>query len=62
MSKFDFVVASQDWHPKNHSSFISNSKEGIWPDHCVQNTKGAEFHELLNQSNIHFIIRKGYNP
>lgn len=60
-SKFDFVVASQDWHPKDHTSFKSNSNEGIWPDHCVQNTFGSEFTKELNSSKINFIIRKGYN-
>ena len=60
-SKFDFIVASQDWHPKDHTSFKSNSKEGIWPNHCVQNTFGAEFTKELNTAKINFIIRKGYN-
>ncbi len=36
------VIFSRDWHPKNHMSF--KEQGGPWPAHCVQNTKGAEFH------------------
>lgn len=69
---FDFVIATQDWHPKNHNSFASihqknvgetillKGKEQIlWPTHCVQNTKGAGFHPKLNLSNFNKIFRKG---
>ena len=70
------IILTQDWHPKNHKSFASsyNNKnpgdeyqsDGIgpvlWPDHCVQGTKGAQFHDKLNIDLAHTIIRKGYNP
>jgi len=70
------IILTQDWHPKNHKSFASNynnknpgdeyQSEGIgpilWPDHCVQGTKGAQFHDKLNIDLAHTIIRKGYNP
>ena len=70
------IILTQDWHPKNHKSFASsyNDKnpgdeyhsEGIgpvlWPDHCVQGTKGAQFHNKLNIDLAHTIIRKGLNP
>lgn len=52
--KFDFIVASQDWHPESHSSF-----ESLWPRHCVQNTPGAEFHPDLNQALIDIVVQKG---
>lgn len=38
----DFVVASRDWHPENHVSFIEQG--GIWPVHCVANDKGSALH------------------
>lgn len=60
-SKFDLVVATQDWHPADHSSFISNGPEGIWPDHCVQETSGAEFVDELNMEKIAQVVRKGTN-
>ena len=58
---FPLTVFTQDWHPQGHSSFASNNagakvgeviKQGgidqiMWPDHCVQNTRGAEFHADL---------------
>lgn len=59
---YDLIVATQDWHPENHTSFIVNSKNGIWPIHCVQNTYGAEFHPAFNLDKIDRIIRKGENP
>lgn len=68
------VVLTQDWHGRHHSSFASaheNTKPfdsfdapGIgpvlWPDHCVQGTRGADFHEKLDSMNAHAVIRKGY--
>ncbi len=35
------ICATRDWHPRNHLSF--KSQGGIWPPHCIQNTKGAQF-------------------
>lgn len=73
MQMFDIVIATQDWHPENHSSFASNHpghspmeivehagiQQVLWPEHCVQGTKGAEFHPELNLNPIVSIIRKG---
>jgi len=70
------IILTQDWHPKNHKSFASSyidKKPGdeyhsdgigpiLWPDHCVQGTKGAQFHDKLNIDLAHAIIRKGFNP
>ena len=76
MAKYDCVVLTQDWHPKGHSSFAT-SHEGknplelikmpygdqvLWPDHCVQGSKGAEFHPDLNIEQANAIIRKGSDP
>jgi nicotinamidase/pyrazinamidase len=71
--KYDLVVATQDWHPADHKSFASqheNKKPGdkvellgmeqvLWPDHCVQGTKGAEFSSQLDQSRIEKLFQKG---
>ena len=74
MDDFQHVVLTQDWHPPGHSSFAS-SHEGaepfsmtdmpygaqtLWPDHCVQGTRGAEFHPDLNVERAELIIRKGF--
>jgi nicotinamidase/pyrazinamidase len=59
----ELVIATQDWHPPSHSSFISqNSTTGVWPDHCVQYTHGAEFVEGLNVDAIQTVVRKGTDP
>ncbi len=72
---FDLVVATQDWHPADHKSFASSHHgknvfeeiildglpQVLWPDHCVQETKGAEFSSLLNTKKIEAIFRKGMN-
>ena len=50
------VVFSRDWHPKNHVSF--KDQEGPWPVHCVQNTKGAEFHPELYIPDSAIIVSK----
>ena len=39
------VIFTRDWHPHDHSSF--KSQGGPWPPHCVQDSKGAEFHKAL---------------
>src|SRR5437868_6994092 len=62
---FDLIVATKDWHPKNHISFADNhtKKPGerikvgdidqiLWPIHCVQGTQGAEFHEGWNAKKV----------
>jgi nicotinamidase/pyrazinamidase len=50
---YGLVVATQDMHPENHSSF------GLWPVHCVQFTRGAEFHAGLVKDRVDVIWRKG---
>ncbi|MFN3995157.1 MAG: bifunctional nicotinamidase/pyrazinamidase [bacterium] len=54
------VVFTRDWHPENHVSFKENG--GIWPKHCVQNTKGAEFHPDMYIPKESIIISKAYEP
>lgn len=69
------VLASQDWHPADHGSFASQHgvepfSQGLldglpqtfWPDHCVQNSTGAQLHPLLNQAAISALFHKGENP
>ena len=74
--KFDFIVATQDWHPTDHGSFAANYKgkapgdfvqlgneqQVLWPVHCVQGSKGAMFHQDLDQQKWKKIIQKGTNP
>jgi nicotinamidase/pyrazinamidase len=51
------VFKSRDWHPVNTHHFQAYG--GTWPMHCVQNTKGAEFHpDLIDDMHIR-IISKG---
>uniref|UniRef100_A0A7J3QDM1 nicotinamidase n=1 Tax=Ignisphaera aggregans TaxID=334771 RepID=A0A7J3QDM1_9CREN len=50
------IVATRDWHPSNHISF--NIRGGPWPPHCIQNTKGAEFHPLLELPSNTIVISK----
>lgn len=73
MNIFNLVVATKDWHPHDHVSFASNHKgkkigdiinvhgikQVLWPDHCIQNTNGAEFHPILNTKKIKKIFYKG---
>ena len=76
MPYFDLVVATQDWHPQNHGSFASNHpgkkvydvielnglQQILWPDHCVQGSKGADFAPGLNTNPVEAIFRKGTDP
>ena len=39
------VYASRDWHPPVTTHFAPDG--GTWPVHCVQGTRGADFHPAL---------------
>ena len=74
--KFEHMILTQDWHPAGHSSFasahagkqpyeqieLSYGAQTLWPDHCVQGSKGAEFHPALHLPQAELILRKGYRP
>jgi nicotinamidase/pyrazinamidase len=53
------VYQTRDWHPPITKHFAAYG--GIWPVHCVQNTKGAEFHPALRQDPRIKVISKGLN-
>lgn len=71
--EFDLVIATQDWHPRDHSSFAANhpgksefekidlhgQEQVLWPVHCVQNSFGAKIHSDLNTEKIENIFTKG---
>lgn len=73
---FPHVLMTQDWHPQGHASFASShtghqpfetievayGAQTLWPDHCVQGTKGAEFHADLAVARAELIVRKGFDP
>jgi nicotinamidase/pyrazinamidase len=74
-AKFANVVLTQDWHPKGHASFASTHRpakpfetkqlhygdQTLWPDHCVQGSRGARLHEDLAIDHAILILRKGAN-
>ena len=71
---FDTIILTQDWHPAGHLSFASShdgkmpydttemayGTQVLWPDHCIQGTRGAEFHTELHADKAQVIIRKGF--
>jgi nicotinamidase/pyrazinamidase len=71
----NIIAMTQDWHPPGHLSFASSHGKKpydpyevggigpvLWPDHCVQDTEGAEFHPKVKVKYARAIIRKGYRP
>jgi nicotinamidase/pyrazinamidase len=60
MDDFDFVVATRDWHPPDHASFVDQG--GPWPPHCVQGTPGAALHPELHSDRIDAVVDAGYEP
>ena len=72
--RFAHRVLTQDWHPAGHLSFASShpgrapmqiatlpyGEQVLWPDHCVQGTRGAEFHSELEVNGSELILRKGF--
>lgn len=61
---FENVVFTRDWHPFDHCSFDDEPEfiDGSWPDHCVQDTPGAEFHGDLRVGLATPIVNKGTDP
>ena len=73
---FELIVATQDWHPRGHISFASRHRghqvmdsiqlyhheQTLWPDHCVQGTRGARLHSDLPWDKVAAIIRKATDP
>jgi nicotinamidase/pyrazinamidase len=71
--RFENVVLTQDWHPKDHVSFASNhphkrpfetielgyGQQVLWPEHCVQGSAGANFHSALETDRASLVVRKG---
>jgi len=74
--RFDLVVATQDWHPRNHGSFAANHPgkrpgdlvelnglpQVLWPVHCVQRTAGARFAPALRLTRVRRVFKKGVEP
>ncbi|MGH2587766.1 MAG: bifunctional nicotinamidase/pyrazinamidase [Dehalococcoidia bacterium] len=51
------VFASRDWHPEHTRHFQEHG--GLWPPHCVQGSKGAEFHPNLRLPQGSIVVSKG---
>jgi len=70
---FAQVVATQDWHPAGHASFASShpgakpfdmiemsyGQQVLWPDHCVQGSRGAALVDGLDVDSAFLVLRKG---
>jgi nicotinamidase/pyrazinamidase len=74
-ARFDHVILTQDWHPRNHISFASThpgrqpftgtvetpyGTQHLWPDHCLQGSPGAQLHPSLDIPHAELILRKGF--
>ena len=74
--RFENVVVTQDWHTPHHISFASShpgkkpfetkrlryGEQVLWPDHCIQGTRGAALHQGLDVPHAQLLIRKGFHP
>lgn len=72
---FDHAIATQDWHPADHGSFVEMhpghapfssivmpyGEQTLWPRHAVQGTPGAALHPALETARLELIIRKGFD-
>jgi nicotinamidase/pyrazinamidase len=71
--RYRHVVATQDWHPREHVSFAANhpnqapfaqitlhgQPQTLWPVHCVAGTPGAALHPAIDWTALDLIVRKG---
>lgn len=70
----EHVLLTQDWHPAGHSSFASSHQgkqpfesidmpygtQTLWPDHCIQGSRGSDFHSGLAWAKAELVVRKGF--
>lgn len=74
MDHFQYVVATRDWHPPDHVSFITSycpvksvgdvimingCKQILWPKHAVRGTWGSLFDHRFEYWKAHNIVEKG---
>lgn len=73
--RFAHVIMTQDWHCEDHLSFATShpgkkpfdrvkltyGDQILWPDHCVEGTEGADFHDKLQVAHCELVIRKGFH-
>jgi len=71
--KFKTVIHTADWHPADHCSFFENNPgtgpfelitlpygpQMMWPTHCVQNTRGAQFHHDMDYLKSDVVVQCG---
>lgn len=76
VSRLPHVILTQDWHPPGHASFhathpgkapfdttdLHYGAQVLWPEHCVQGTRGAALAAELRTERAELVIRKGYHP
>ena len=74
--RFAHILLTQDWHPPEHTSFaaahggkqpfesveLAYGTQTLWPPHCMQGSRGAEFHPALKLPQAELILRKGFRP
>ena len=73
--QFQHIILIQDWHVPHHSSFASShpgkkpfeqielsyGTQTLWPDHCIQESFGAEIHPALKLPTAELVLRKGFD-
>jgi len=71
--EFDVVIATKDYHPRDHVSFAENHPGGVvfqsvvtekgpqilWPIHCVNGSHGSHLHPLIDKRLIDHVVLKG---
>lgn len=72
--RFAEIVLTQDWHPQSHISFASThgkqpftdtvqaayGTQSLWPDHTLQQSRGAELSPALHLPHAGMVLRKGF--
>ncbi len=54
------IFATRDWHPIKTKHFKDFG--GVWPVHCIQNTRGAQFYPKLRLPKETILLYKGIYP
>jgi nicotinamidase/pyrazinamidase len=54
------IIATRDWHPEKTRHFKPYG--GLWPPHCIQGSKGADFHADLALPAGTVIVSSGMGP
>ena len=55
------IVATRDYHPHDHISFLGNGPKSVFPPHCIEGSEGSKYYPPIKTA-LEMARRKSSNP